>query len=284
MCQAAPVFPVPKLPVPEQGSALSVPIRKTPDFCQAHSASHVTWLGFCSLRFTSLRIPIPLPRAILHDLRRMCQAAPVFPVPKLPVPEQGSALSVPIRKTPDFCQVYSAFHVNWLGFCSLRFTSLRIPIPLLRAVFATFRYVCTSVAGLGFCSLRFTSLRIPIPLLRAVFATFRYACTSVAGLGFCSLRFTSLRIPIPLPRAIFATFRYVCTSVAGLGFCSLRFTSLRIPIPLPRAVLQHLRRKCQAAPVFPVPKLPVPEQGSARLCQSRYEKRLTSVRHILLLM
>ena len=168
MCQAAPVFPVPKLPVPEQGSALSVPIRKTPDFCQAHSASHVTWLGFCSLRFTSLRIPIPLPRAIfatfryactsvaglgfcslrftslripfpllravLHDLRRMCQAAPVFPVPKLPVPEQGSALSVPIRKTPDFCQAHSAFHVTWLGLCSLRFTSLRIPIPLPRAI------------------------------------------------------------------------------------------------------------------------------------------------------
>ena len=101
------------------GSALSVPIRKTPDFRQAHSASHVTWLGFCSLRFTSLRIPIPLPRAILHDLRRMCQAAPVFPVPKLPVPEQGSALSVPIRKTPDFCQAHSASHVTWLGFCSL---------------------------------------------------------------------------------------------------------------------------------------------------------------------
>ena len=128
----------------------------------------VAGLGFCSLRFTSLRIPFPLPRAFLHDLRRMCQAAPVFPVPKLPVPEQGSALSVPIRKTPDFCQAYSAFHVNWLGFCSLRFTSLRIPFPLLRAVFATFRYVCTSVAGLGFCSLRFTSLRIPIPLPRAI--------------------------------------------------------------------------------------------------------------------
>ena len=151
-------------------------------------------LGFCSLRFTSLRIPIPLPRAVLHDLRRMCQAAPVFPVPKLPVPEQGSALSVPIRKTPDFCQAHSASHVTWLGFCSLRFTSLRIPIPLPRAIFATFRYV--------FCSLRFTSLRIPIPLPRAIFATFRYVCTSVAGLGFCSLRFTSLRIPIPLPRAI----------------------------------------------------------------------------------
>ena len=164
MCQAAPVFPVPKLPVPEQGSALSVPIRKTPDFCQAHSASHVTWLGFCSLRFTSLRIPFLLLRAVLHDLRRMCQAAPVFPVPKLPVPEQGSALSVPIRKTPDFCQAHSAFHVTWLGFCSLRFTSLRIPIPLPRAIFATFRYACTSVAGLGFCSLRFTSLRIPIPI------------------------------------------------------------------------------------------------------------------------
>ena len=30
-----------------------------------------------------------LPRAVLHEFRRMCQAAPVFPVPKLPVPEQG---------------------------------------------------------------------------------------------------------------------------------------------------------------------------------------------------
>ena len=71
-------------------------------------------LGLCSP--FRLCIPIPLPRAILHEFRRMCQAAPVFPAPELPAPEQGSALSVPIRKTPDFCQAHSAFHVIRLGF------------------------------------------------------------------------------------------------------------------------------------------------------------------------
>ena len=53
--------------------------------------------------------PVPAPRAILHEHRRMCQAAPVLFVPYLPVPEQAPVLSVTVRKTPDRGQAHSAF-------------------------------------------------------------------------------------------------------------------------------------------------------------------------------
>ena len=63
-----------------------------------HSIPKSTWI-----------FPAPAPRAILHEHRRMCQAAPVLFVPYLPVPEHAPALSVTVRKTPDRGQAHSAF-------------------------------------------------------------------------------------------------------------------------------------------------------------------------------
>ena len=89
--------------------------------------------GFCSLRFTSLRIPIPCRGLSYMNSAECVRLRLSFPYRNFQSPSRGSALSAPIRKTPDFCQAHSAFHVTWLGFCSLRFTSLRIPYRPCRA-------------------------------------------------------------------------------------------------------------------------------------------------------
>ena len=118
-------FPYRNFQSPSRGSALSAPIRKTPDFCQAHSAFHVTWLGFCSLRFTSLRIPIPCRGLSYMNFAECVRLRLSFPYRNFQSLSRGSALSAPIRKTPDFRQAHSAFHVTWLGFCS----PFRLRIP-----------------------------------------------------------------------------------------------------------------------------------------------------------
>ena len=56
-----------------RGSALSVPIRKTPDFRQAHSAFHVTWLGFCSpFRLRIPYCPCQVRQGFRRKLRHPC--------------------------------------------------------------------------------------------------------------------------------------------------------------------------------------------------------------------
>ena len=74
-----------------------------------------------------LRIPIPCRGLSYMNSAECVRLRLSFPYRNFQSPSRGSALSAPIRKTPDFCQAHSAFHVTWLGFCSLRFTSLRIP-------------------------------------------------------------------------------------------------------------------------------------------------------------
>ena len=59
--------------------------------------------------------PALAPRAILHEHRRMCQAAPALFMPCLPVPEQAPVLSVTVRKTPDQSQAHSAFLCDPVG-------------------------------------------------------------------------------------------------------------------------------------------------------------------------
>ena len=81
--------------------------------------------GFCSP--FRLRIPIPCRGLSYMNSAECVRLRLSFPYRNFQSPSRGSALSAPIRKTPDFCQAHSAFHVTWLGFCSLRFTSLRIP-------------------------------------------------------------------------------------------------------------------------------------------------------------
>ena len=71
-------------------------------------------LGWCSS--VGLRIPCPCATGNLTSVRMMCQAAPVFPVPYLPVPERAPVRSGTERKTPDQSQAHHAFDVIRLGF------------------------------------------------------------------------------------------------------------------------------------------------------------------------
>ena len=91
----------------------------------------------------------------------MCQAAPVFSVPKLPVPERAPVLSGPVRKTPDQSQAHSVFHVIRLGFepkthslegcCSIQLSYRTEPYYL-------------TLTGLG----RFDIVIVPVRLLSKV--------------------------------------------------------------------------------------------------------------------